>query len=107
MRIPTLAIHLDRQETFSFNKESQLFPIAGLVEAELSRTREQSDIKDDEPESVTSAPSRHHPFLVQTLAAEIGVQEDEVVDFELSLFDTQKPCIGGLNDEFLFSARLE
>src|SRR6266536_4620122 len=37
LRIPTLAIHLERQDTFSFNKETQLFPIAGMVAAELSR----------------------------------------------------------------------
>jgi aspartyl aminopeptidase len=37
LRVPTLAIHLDRQENFQFNKETQLFPIAGLVSAELNR----------------------------------------------------------------------
>jgi aspartyl aminopeptidase len=34
---PSLAIHLDRQENFAFNKETQLFPIAGLIAAELNR----------------------------------------------------------------------
>ena len=38
LRVPTLAIHLDRQENFSFNKETQLFPIAGLIAEELNKT---------------------------------------------------------------------
>jgi Aspartyl aminopeptidase len=48
LRIPTLAIHLDRQETFTFNKETQLFPIAGLVAAELNRTGKAPDSKESE-----------------------------------------------------------
>ncbi|KAL1974480.1 hypothetical protein VTN31DRAFT_4684 [Thermomyces dupontii] len=50
LRIPTLAIHLDRSETFQFNKETQLFPIAGLVEAELNRTGGGSKMKEEEEE---------------------------------------------------------
>jgi len=38
LRIPTLAIHLDRSASFEPNKENELFPIAGLVAAELNRT---------------------------------------------------------------------
>jgi len=29
------------------------------------------------------------------------------MDFEIVLFDTQKACLGGINDEFIFSARLD
>lgn len=31
----------------------------------------------------------------------------DVVDFEMVLYDTQKPCVGGLNEELIFSARLD
>jgi len=37
LRIPTLAIHLDRSSTFDPNKENELFPIAGLATAELNK----------------------------------------------------------------------
>jgi len=115
LRIPTLAIHLDRQETFSFNKETQLFPIAGLVAAELSRQGKTDDKptvstpeSEDAPFYPLKAPvDRHHPYIVELIAKEAGVEAADVVDFEMVLYDTQKPCVGGLNEELIFSARLD
>ena len=31
----------------------------------------------------------------------------KIVDFEMVLYDTQKPCIGGINEELMFSPRLD
>ncbi|KAA8645934.1 hypothetical protein EYZ11_002528 [Aspergillus tanneri] len=116
LRIPTLAIHLDRQETFSFNKETQLFPIASLVAAELNRTgASNSDDKDAKAEEgekgefspLKSITERHHPYLVELIAAEAGVKPVDILDFEMILFDTQKSCLGGLLEEFIFSPRLD
>ncbi|CEL07351.1 peptidase M18 [Aspergillus pseudodeflectus] len=113
LRIPTLAIHLERQETFSFNKETQLFPIAGMIAAELNRTGQpKEDKKSDEGESSEFSPlksitERHHPHIVELIAAEAGVKPNEVLDFEMILFDTQKSCLGGLLEEFIFSPRLD
>ncbi|EXJ80182.1 aspartyl aminopeptidase [Capronia coronata CBS 617.96] len=119
LRIPTLAIHLDRQETFSFNKETQLFPIAGLVAAELKRQDEkknkESKATTAEEETEETKPftplkaltTRHHPRIVEVIASDAGVSPEDVVDFEVVLYDTQKACLGGLNDEFIFSARLD
>jgi len=50
---------------------------------------------------------RHHPYLVEMIAAEAGAEADDIMDFELVLYDTQKACLGGLRDEFIFSARLD
>ena len=111
LRIPTLAIHLDRQETFSFNKETQLFPIAGLAAAELNRQGKIEEAnkttEDVSPEPLKAPSERHHPYLVDLIAKEAGVKPSAIADFEMVLYDTQKPCIGGLNDELIFSARLD
>ena len=116
LRIPTLAVHLDRQDPFSFNKETQLVPIAGLVAAELNRHRKgRIDGADSTGKDATSSPfeplkaldQRHHPYIVELLGREADVQPSQVVDFEMVLYDTQKSCIGGMNDELLFSARLD
>lgn len=110
LRIPTLAIHLDRQADFSFNKETQLFPIAGLVEAELNRTAgapASTEVDSGEFSPLKAITERHHPYLVELIAAEAGVKPVDVLDFEMILFDTQKSCLGGLLEEFIFSARLD
>ncbi|KAF2500901.1 peptidase M18, aminopeptidase I [Lophium mytilinum] len=113
LRIPTLAIHLDRQENFQFNKETQLYPIAGLVAAELNRQGKTGDEK-EEPKSedgpfepLQTPTERHHPFIVEIVAEEAGVKPADILDFELVLYDTQKSVIGGLNNELIFSARLD
>ncbi|KAL9125017.1 MAG: hypothetical protein Q9217_005721 [Psora testacea] len=115
LRIPSLAIHLDRQETFAFNKESQLLPIAGLVAAELNRSGQsaegqQEPRNDAEADSFSpfKAPSqRHHPYMVELIAREARVDSSDIVDFELVLYDTQKSCVGGINNELMFSPRLD
>ncbi|KAL1611897.1 hypothetical protein SLS60_000119 [Paraconiothyrium brasiliense] len=113
LRVPTLAIHLDRQEDFKFNKEAQLFPIAGMVAAELNRQGKSAEAaKEEENKEVSVDPlaapmKRHHTYLVEIVAEEAGVDPNDILDFELVLYDTQKAVVGGLNDELIFSARLD
>jgi aspartyl aminopeptidase len=117
LRIPTLAIHLDRSAEFSPNKETELFPIAGLVAAELNRTGQTDDAKtaaekdvegeEQEFKPLKALSDRHHPYIVEIIAEHAGVAVEDVVDFEMILYDTQKSCIGGINNELIFSARLD
>lgn len=116
LRIPTLAIHLDRQETFTFNKETQLLPIAGLVAAEIDRQDKSRPPDQETPHGEETSPGfaplkatieRHHPRIVEVISKEAGVNPSDVIDFEMILYDTQKSCTGGLNEELLFSPRLD
>lgn len=117
LRIPTLAIHLNRDSVFNPNKESELFPIVGMVAAELNRSgktaepakeseKDEADA-DGDFQPLKAMTERHHPYLVEVIAQHAGVGTDAVIDFELVLYDTQKSCLGGLNDEFIFSPRLD
>ncbi|KAH7360667.1 peptidase M18 [Rhexocercosporidium sp. MPI-PUGE-AT-0058] len=112
LRIPTLAIHLDRGTTFDPNKETELFPIAGLVAAELNRTGKKEQTEEDTETEGDFKPlklmtERHHPYVLEIIADHAGVEVEDVVDFEMVLYDTQKACIGGINNELIFSARLD
>lgn len=50
---------------------------------------------------------RHHPHVIELIANEAEVTPSEIVDFEIILYDTQESCVGGLNEELLFSSRLD
>lgn len=115
-RIPNLAVHFGGYEPFTFNKETQLFPVLGLVSAELNRsgkTKEQVAKEQSEEEKkagfepLKTATQRHHPYLVSLIAKEAQCEEADVLDFELVMYDTQASCLGGINNEFVFSARLD
>ncbi|KXN83720.1 Aspartyl aminopeptidase [Leucoagaricus sp. SymC.cos] len=90
LRIPTLAIHLDRNvnENFKFNQETEFVPILGMIEA-------------------SSIQENHHPAFLSLLAEEMSVAPEEIHDFELSLYDTQPSVLGGVNNEFIFSPRMD
>ncbi|SAM08509.1 hypothetical protein [Absidia glauca] len=101
LRIPTLAIHLDRtvNDNFKFNKETQLAPIlATEVKAALSGITKEDDVEAD---------ASHHPLLIRVLADELNTKASQIRDFELALYDTQGSTIGGVCNEFIFSPRLD
>ncbi|KAI5067876.1 hypothetical protein GOP47_0016221 [Adiantum capillus-veneris] len=97
MRIPTLAIHLDRSvntDGFKPNLESHLVPILA--------TQLKSGI------ATNDVPTKfHHPPLLQLLAEELQCTVEEIADLELNVCDTQPSCLGGAHEEFIFSGRLD
>ncbi|KAJ7937154.1 aspartyl aminopeptidase [Mycena leptocephala] len=106
LRIPSLAIHLDRNinDNFKFNQETEFVPILGQIAAELNTSATGSG---SGPKKASSIQDNHHPTLLSLLASELSVAPEEIHDFELSLFDTQPSVLGGLNSEFIFSPRLD
>ncbi|KAJ7699975.1 aspartyl aminopeptidase [Mycena rosella] len=105
LRIPTLAIHLDRNvnDSFKFNQETEFVPILGQIASQLN----ESVAPESGPKKASSVQDNHHPALLSLLATELSVAPDEIHDFELSLYDTQPSVLGGLNSEFIFSPRLD
>ncbi|KAJ2227307.1 hypothetical protein H4R99_006950 [Coemansia sp. RSA 1722] len=101
MRIPSLAIHLDRgvSDGFKYNKEVHLTPILATVSKALNGDKS----ADSQGESSPS----HHPVLLERIAKELNIDVAEISDFELCLYDTQKAVIGGICKEFIYSARLD
>ncbi|CAI2181162.1 19520_t:CDS:10 [Funneliformis geosporum] len=98
LRIPTLAIHLDGsvREAFKFNNETHLTPL--LTTATKSLIGNSDEEKNE----------KHHPIFLNLLAEELGCNTvNKIHDFELCLYDTQPSTIGGLCNEFIFSARLD
>jgi len=100
LRIPTLCIHLqsaDERASFGPNKETHLQPILTMVESALNKDKSAEEKGD----------KRHAPELLGLLAQELSCQPEDVMDFELTLCDTQLGQIWGLNQEFFSSPRLD
>ncbi|KAF9263507.1 aspartyl aminopeptidase [Marasmius fiardii PR-910] len=108
LRIPTLAIHLDRDvnSNFIFNQETEFVPVFGLAAAQLNALSDIEGKKNDSP-SATSIGGNHHSALLSMLAGELSVAPEEIHDFELHLYDTQPAVLGGVNNEFIFSPRMD
>lgn len=117
MRIPTLAIHLDRgvSDGFKVNTQSHLVPVlATSVKVELQRLEETNtaDTKVHEGgkelnEKKNIDKQKHHTVLLQMIADKAGCKLDDICDFELQVCDTQPSIIGGAMKEFIFSGRLD
>ena len=84
--IPSLAIHLDRDANSgrAINAQTDISPLIGLSD------------EDGKPQD-----------FVEILQKQFLQSKDEVMDFELCLYDTQPASIIGLEQEFLTSARLD
>ncbi|KAJ7507697.1 aspartyl aminopeptidase [Mycena galericulata] len=107
LRIPSLAIHLDRtiDVAFKFNVETEFVPILGQITSQLNESAPAGN--DSGVKKATSVQNNHQPALLSLLASELSVAPEEIHDFELSLYDTQPSVLGGLNAEFIFSPRLD
>lgn len=106
MRIPTLAIHLDRgvNDGFKVNTQTHLIPVlATSITAEMNKPAAENGPEDV---GIVGKP-KHHPLLLQMLANQIGCAPGEICDFELQACDTQPSVVAGALKEFVFSGRLD
>lgn len=99
-RIPTIAPHFGLPEMGPFNPETQQTPIIGLVGEGES---------EDATESEKKSPlyGKHHIKILRLVSKNIGVPVEDLLEFDLELFDTQYGTVGGLDKEFLFCPRID
>jgi len=85
--IPNLAIHLNRDinEKKTFNKQVDMLPILGLVKENFEK----------------------ESYLLSLIAANLNVEKEEILDFDLNLYETEKGSIIGEQQEFISSGRID
>ena len=87
LTIPHLAIHFNRavNEGNPLSKQKDMLPVIGIVNSQLEREN----------------------LLLNLVADELNVAPEDILDFDLSLYDTTPACRFGLNNEFISSGRLD
>ena len=101
-RISTLAIHLqsaEERKAFAVNKENHTAPIVA-TESKANKSAKEALEKGAE-EHVNAWRDGHEPLLLEAIAEKLECSVEEIIDFELNLYDTQPASLGGIGKEFL------
>ncbi|WP_294389410.1 M18 family aminopeptidase [uncultured Clostridium sp.] len=85
--IPSLAIHMNREvnEGFKINRQVDTLPLLGLINDKLE--------KED--------------YLMNILAEELQVKKEDILNFELGLYEYEKGMLIGMNEELISSGRFD
>ena len=85
--IPHLAIHFNRSvnEGNPLSKQKDMLPILTRISSSLEANN----------------------LLINYVAKSLDVSVADILDFDLFVYDTEKACVVGLNDEFVLSGRLD
>jgi aspartyl aminopeptidase len=112
-RISTLCIHLqtaEERQGFTVNKENHTAPIIATEKIQSKENVAAKERLEKEAEGQLNSSvwrEAQEPLLLEALSEKLGVEKEEIVDFELNLYDTQPASLGGITKEFLYSARLD
>ncbi len=87
LTIPHLAIHFNRavNEGNPLSKQKDMLPVIAIVREAAEKNN----------------------MLLRCVAEAVGCAMEDILDFDLSLFDTTPACLVGLDEEFLTSGRLD
>lgn len=87
LTIPHLAIHFNRQvnEGNKLSKQRDMLPVLGYINDAAERDG----------------------LLLKLVAEELGVDQSDILDFDLTLYDVTPAMTVGLNDDFITSGRID
>ena len=87
LTIANLAIHFNRQvnDGVKLSKQKDMLPLLGIVSDQLEKGN----------------------MLVNIICDELCVKAEDIIDFDLYLYDTTPACTVGVHDEFISAGRLD
>lgn len=85
--IPNIAIHMNRNinDGYKFSKQKDTLPLVGLINETLEKNE----------------------FLLNEIIKELNANKEDIIDFDLYLYEYEKGSIIGPNEEFISSSRLD
>ncbi|MDO4215370.1 MAG: M18 family aminopeptidase [Bacteroidales bacterium] len=87
LQIPNLAIHFNRQvnDGVKLSKQKDMLPILGIINNQLE----------------------YDNLLLHVIGDELNEEIEDILDFDLYLYDCTPACTFGLHNEFISSGRLD
>lgn len=87
LTIPNLAIHMNRDvnKGVELKKQTDMLPIMGMLTDKLNENN----------------------YFVSFLAKKLGVAAEDILDFDLYVYNTEDGCMLGAEEEFISSPRLD
>ena len=88
--IPNLAIHMNRDinKGVELNKQTDTIPVIGMLPEKFEK-----DAKKD--------------FFLTYVAKELGVEKEDIINYDLNLYNTEQASYVGMEDEFISAPRLD
>ena len=85
--IPNLAIHMNRNinEGYALNKQKDMIPFVGLINESLEKDN----------------------YLLNEIAKELQISKEQIIDFDLFLYEFEKGSLIGANKELISASRLD
>lgn len=85
--IPNLAIHMNRSvnDGYKYNKQTDMLPLMSLTGEDFKK----------------------EGYLKNLVADEMGVTAENIIDYDLYLYEYEKGCFTGVDEEFLSTGRLD
>ena len=85
--IPNIAIHMNREvnEGYKLNKQIDMLPLLGIINENFEKDN----------------------FLLKEVCKETDIDINEIIDFDLYLYEYENGSLIGLNEEFISSSRLD
>lgn len=85
--IPSLAIHMNRtvNEGFDVNRQKDTLPLLGLINEKFEKDN----------------------YLIKILAEELKINVEDIISFDLGLYEVEKGCLMGMNEELISTGRLD
>lgn len=85
--IPNLAIHLNREvnKGVELNRQNHMYPVCKIIEENLNSTG----------------------FFMEYMAERLNVEKEDILDYELYVYNKEKGCLLGIDRNIISSPRLD
>lgn len=86
--IPHLAIHFNRavnEQGNPLSKQKDMLPVMGMINEHFEKDN----------------------FLLKLIAEEMNIHPENILDFDLTLYNFEKGCLAGVNEEFISCGKLD